>query len=453
MFNFELFMRNILVFCFFLVINLLLQESCKTLKKTTPSDNTPAPVANPVNTQSTLPQGKTDAFLTELLAKNSQLFGNITGNLGEYQVQIIYTKIDRNSNNEPVFTDFFYNTSDQHYFYPASVIKMPLAFLALQRLNELKQKGIPVDMNTTMITDAERLAQSAVYNDPTTADGQPSIAQYIKKIFLVSDNDASNRLYEFLGAEYIHTTLQRMGFKSAELMHRLSVSLSEEENRYTNPIKFFNTAGQLVYEQPQQYYKKKYSLRNDKRGKGYYSGGKLINEPFDFSHKNRLSLEDMHGLIRSVMFPQQVPDKKRFQLTEEDYRFLRLCMSQLPGESASPFYPAPEYWDSYVKFNLVGSEKKPFPQNIRIFNKVGEAYGYLTDVSYIADFENKVEFMLSATIFTNKDGIFNDDKYEYETIGFPFFKNLGEVIYEYEKKRTRTHPPDLSAFRFSYTGQ
>jgi Beta-lactamase enzyme family len=453
MFNFELFMRNILVFSIFLVINLLLQESCKTLKKNaTPANNT-APVTNTAPPQPAIPQGKTDPFLTDLLAKNKHLFGNITDNLNEYQVQIIYTKIDRNNNNEPVFTDYFYNTRDQQYFYPASVIKMPLAFLALQKLNELKQKGIPVDMNTPMITDAERIAQTAVYNDPTTAEGQPTIAQYIKKIFLVSDNDASNRLYEFLGSEYIHTSLHRMGFKSAEFIHRLSVSLSEEENRYTNPIKFYNSAGQIIYEQPQQYYKKKYSQRNDKRGKGYYAGGKLVNEPFDFSRKNRLSLEDMHGLIRSVMFPQQVPEKKRFQLTEEDYRFLQWCMSQLPGESTSPVYTAPDYWDSYVKFHLLGSEKKPFPQNMRIFNKVGEAYGYLTDVAYIADFENKVEFMLSATIFTNKDGIFNDDKYEYETVGLPFFKNLGEVIYEHEKKRVKNNPPDLSAFRFSYTGQ
>jgi len=44
----------------------------------------------------------------------------------------------------------------------------------------------------------------------------------------------------------------------------------------------------------------------------------------------------------------------------------------------------------------------------------------------------------------------NDSKYDYETVGHPFMKNLGRVIYEYELKRKRTQIPDLSTFRFSY---
>ncbi len=49
--------------------------------------------------------------------------------------------------------------------------------------------------------------------------------------------------------------------------------------------------------------------------------------------------------------------------------------------------------------------------------------------------------MLSATILANKDGVFNDSKYDYETIGFPFMKNLGRVIYEYESKKKQEKRP------------
>lgn len=446
-------MRNVLLFYYFLIINLPLQESCKTLKKSATPPVTTTPVSEAASPAPPVAAGKTDDFLAGLLRQNSQLFGDITSNLAEYQPQIIYTRIDRDKNNQPLFSDFHYNTSAKNYFYPASVVKMPIAFLALQKINELKQKGFAVTMNTAMITETGRGTQTPVYNDATTPDGQPTIAQYIRKIFLVSDNDAFNRLYEFLGQEYIHEQLQRMGFKSAEIIHRLSISLAEEENRHTNPVKFYGNDGTLVYEQPALYYGKKYPARNEKRGKGYISGGKLVNAPFDFSRKNRLSLEDMHGILRSVMFPETVPEKKRFKLTEEDYRFLRTCMSQLPRESASPEYPATDYRDAYLKFCVTGGRTEPFPKNFRIFNKSGEAYGYLTDVTYIADFENNIEFMLSATIFVNKDGIFNDDHYEYKETGLPFLKNLGEVIYAYEKKRIRTQPPDLSAFRFTYTVQ
>jgi hypothetical protein len=65
---------------------------------------------------------------------------------------------------------------------------------------------------------------------------------------------------------------------------------------------------------------------------------------------------------------------------------------------------------------------------------VGWAYGFLTDVSYVVDFKNKVEFMLSSTLYVNSDGILNDDKYDYESVGWPFLYELGQMVYKYELK-------------------
>jgi hypothetical protein len=66
------------------------------------------------------------------------------------------------------------------------------------------------------------------------------------------------------------------------------------------------------------------------------------------------------------------------------------------------------------------------------------------------DFEKNIEFMLSASIYCNSDGILNDDNYEYETVGFPFMKQLGKVIYDYEVNRQRTHQPNLTKFKLWY---
>jgi len=90
------------------------------------------------------------------------------------------------------------------------------------------------------------------------------------------------------------------------------------------------------------------------------------------------------------------------------------------------------------------------PKNIRIFNKVGWAYGFLTDVAYIVDFEKNIEFMLSATIYCNEDGILNDDKYDFDSIGNPFLEKLGNLVYDYEIKRERKVTPDLSRFKVKY---
>ena len=90
------------------------------------------------------------------------------------------------------------------------------------------------------------------------------------------------------------------------------------------------------------------------------------------------------------------------------------------------------------------------PKSIRIFNKVGDAYGYLLDNAYVVDFDKGIEFMLTAMISCNSDGIFNDDKYDYNTIGYPFMGNLGRLIYDYEASRKKPRQPDLSRFRVTY---
>ena len=397
----------------------------------------------------TLPKA---GFLETLLLQQQGLFDSILQYRNEWNVQIIYTRVDRGANGLPVLTHHYFNHDPARYFYPASTVKFPISMLALQRLNELRLPG--VDMNTTMITRKGFAPQTPVYNDPTSPNGKPSIAHYIKKIMMVSDNDAFNRLYEWLGPEYINSTLQRLGYKQVQLLHRLSVPFSAEENRHTNPVQFFNAQHQLVYNQPMQFNSRQYALRKDALGNGYRQNGQLINGPMDFSGKNRIGLADLHQVLVSLVFPGMVPATQRFNLTPDDRKFLLKYMSQLPTESTYPPYSADTatYWPAYCKFLLWGSEKGPLPGNIRIFNKVGDAYGQLTDVAYIVDFDHQVEFFLSATIYCNRDGILNDDRYDYDAVGFPFMKNLGQAVYQYERNRERKVKPDLSDLKFEYDG-
>jgi hypothetical protein len=70
-----------------------------------------------------------------------------------------------------------------------------------------------------------------------------------------------------------------------------------------------------------------------------------------------------------------------------------------PNESDYPHYDTATYWPAYCKLLLFDCEKGEVPANIRIFNKEGDAYGFLTDVAYITDTTNSVEFMLVATIY------------------------------------------------------
>jgi hypothetical protein len=91
------------------------------------------------------------------------------------------------------------------------------------------------------------------------------------------------------------------------------------------------------------------------------------------------------------------------------------------------------------------------PDNIRIFNKVGQAYGFMTDCSYVMDTLNKVEFFLSCSMYLNADGILNDGIYEYDQTGYPFFRNLFNAVYAEELSRPKKYLPKLQLPDFSDT--
>lgn len=399
-------------------------------------------ILQPGSTQNSNRSNTDDDLLQILMKANPALFNPILDNKDSLRVQIIYTQINRDKRNRPSFKEYTFNLNNNTYFYPASTVKMPIAFLALEKLNELKVEGLT--RTTSMITDSGFAAQDHVYNQPNAGDGSPTIENYIKQIFLVSDNDAFNRLYEFLGPEYIQKKLKEKGYPDVSIRHRLQLSRTAEQNAVTNPVQFYDTTGKLIYSQPLQKSKAVFPELDAFIGKGYMSRGKLINEPFSFATKNRVYLQDLHHILQSVLFPEKFSKKERFNFTKDDYTFLYQWMSSFPKQSEYPNYDTAHYWDAYCKFLFYGSEKGDKSPRIKIFNKVGDAYGFLIDIAYIVDLDQNIEFMLSAAISCNTDGIFNDDKYDYDGIGFPFMKNIGQAVYQYELTRKKKHIPDLS---------
>jgi hypothetical protein len=390
-------------------------------------------------------QFQTDTFIEKLLRKHPERFSEVLKTPEKYNVQILYTRIDRNQRNEPHFKSYGYHVNRNEYFYPASTVKLLSVVLAFEKLNNLG-----IDKNANMLTGADRPEQTAVYVDTTAENGFPSVAHYARKILLASDNDAFNRLYEFIGQEEFNETLIKKGYRNVRITQRLESKIGSENNRYTNPVRF-EQDGKMLYEQPARYSSKTYFASEPiLRGKGYMKDGVLVNEPFDFTEKNCFPIEEQHKLLKAIFFPQQTPEPNRFNLTEDDYAFLYRYMSQFPVETSYPTHYTDDYYDGYLKFLLFGATKTRLPRHLRLFNKSGDAYGYLLDNAYIADFEKGIEFMLTAVIYVNEDGILNDDQYDYEKVGLPFMSNLGKTFLEYELNRKRSVRPDLGRFEVEY---
>lgn len=371
--------------------------------------------------------------LEKIMMGDSPKIKAISDHLPEHEVQILYTRIERDENDNPSFQEFSFQLNENQYFYPASTAKMPVAILALQRINELRAEGININENSNFIISEPETNEAIINADSTAENGLASISHMIKKIFLVSDNDAYNYLFDFLGRDYINEQLRIRGMQPAHLNHKF---LYGANNKHTWDFKFYDENEGLVYEQKSissKVDKHNFPLIGMKKGIGFTDDkGNLFEEPFDFSEKNYFSLKSLNKILKGVIFPESLAKSEQFNLTEDQYQFLRFWMSRNTLESQYPNYDYENYYESYVKFLMFGDDQSPMPDNIRIYNKVGEAYGTLTDVAYIVDSKTGIEFMLAATIQVNKNEIFNDGIYEYDELGFPFMAELGKQVYQYE---------------------
>jgi hypothetical protein len=358
-----------------------------------------------------------------------------------YRYQLVYTKIDRDKNGIPHFTNYTLHADPENYFNPASMVKMPLAFLAMEKLYELNLPG--VNKYTTMQFDSNYQRQVAMYADSSAENKKPSIAHFVKRAFLISENDPYNRLYQFVGQGPTNQKLIAKGYTSTKITRQF-MGYTEDQNRHTNGIQFMDKKGLPILKLAPQYNKDSFQFGAPILiGEAHWnSKDQVVNAPFDFTRHNNISLEDMQKMLQSIIFPASVPKQNRFNMTESDRLFLLQYLSQYPSETNYPKYDSAHFYDSYVKFFFQDSTHS-MPKHIRVFNKVGWAYGFLTDVSYVLDTKNNIDYMLSATVYVNSDGVVNDSKYDEETVGFPFLNKIGTAFYEYELKRPRKYQPKL----------
>lgn len=347
------------------------------------------------------------------LASEEPAIRRVMDSLGQYEVQVRYTRIDR-SGDSIRFSDFDFQVNDQNYFYPASTVKFPIAVLALEKLNKI---------DTFSLDTRYYIEGDSVIN---------SFQEDISKIFAVSDNHANNRLLEFLGQDAINKGLQNKGIEKVRISHRLGVHTYEVT---TKPLVVYLDDSTTTVTRPTiNTVPKPMELKGIRKGKGFYEEDSLILKPFDFSLKNYYPVSSQHDVLKRIIFPEKYTPEERFDLNGQQREYLLKAMQTLPRELG---YDPDEYYDGYCKFFIYGDRKVRIPDDIKIYNKVGFAYGTLTDCAYITDSAHGVEFLLTATILVNKDGIFNDDVYEYEEVGLPFLASLGRVLFAYESGRKK----------------
>lgn len=336
----------------------------------------------------------------------------VVDNIDHHELQILYTRIDR-ANDKIRFSDFEFGLNDSAYFYPASTVKLPVAVLVLEKISQVDD----LSLDTRFYVEGDTL--------------ETTIEKEVIKVFATSDNDANNRLFEFLGQDAINRGLGEKGIGPHRIAHRLSTK--DADDITTRPlIVYLNDSTTTQMGPIINASLASLELENIQKGNGYLSGDELIEEPFDFSLKNYYPVSTQQEVMKRLIFPEQYKSEEIFSLGPKERSILLEAMSSPPRKWG---YAEDEYYDSFGKFFIYGDSRSRMPETVKIYNKVGYAYGTLTDCAYIQDKGKNIEFIVTATLLVNNNQVLNDDQYEYDSIGIPFLAALGREIHQFELQR------------------
>lgn len=335
----------------------------------------------------------------------SELINYVYKNQEKFEVQIILTELKKRKNGFTIHKKKF-NVDKKNYFYPASSIKLPIALLTIEKINENPNLNI---------------------NSEFLIEGDSIITTFKKEItdlFIISSNESYNRLFEFLGQDYINKKLKQKGFKDFSISHRLSTDKSD--NLKTKEINFYrngeiNQIQKSINNKPLT----KLNLKNLNKGVGFTLDNELQNKSMDFSRKNYFSIEELNNILICLFFPE-VSKNKKFNLSKSQNLLIQKLMSSTPLDMG---FDKNIYPNNYNKFFIYGDKDGMINDNI--YNKVGNAYGYSIDNAYIYNKNSDRHFVLTACIYTNANNILNDNYYEYDEIGIPFLAEIGRFLTNY----------------------
>ena len=343
-----------------------------------------------------------------------------------HAVQLRWVRIHRDADGAQRAVTHDRGLAPQRWFPAASVTKLPMALLMAEAV---QAAGGGAD--SVLRLDAPPI--SGEWGDEPLTD---TFARGVDRTFAVSENLPFNRWYELLGGDYIHRRLGQLNYPHVRLIARLGSSDLEANRRHGGGALLSADGRELRRFSAGIAKPRQFPFGRVLVGDGWQNDdGTLLPGPHDFSHANFLPLADSLRMLQAFVSPESVPAAQRWKIDGALRARLLRAMALRPRESTSPLYPEAEYPDGYARWFFVGDGAARYPDGVSVSGKSGMAYGSISEVAYVVDRESGIECMLAASILANADGIFNDDRYEYDTIAIPFMAAWARAVLEVERAR------------------
>lgn len=400
----------------------------------------------------------------------------------DYRLQLLVREVEIDDQKKTVRFKRHSYRADHEYFYPASAIKTFAsisAMLKLQTINQTqKQNQKPIFGIDDPIALCKSSQKCETLDSSNIGLGKVTILHEIKKMQLISSNEAFNHLYNLSGYQFLHERLNPV-FPSLRINHRLNTFEPRSESVKTPMSQLFgkgktpyivpNETGDLQNYQPYM----GYATKNFKMGKDYYNPRTKQRETeFNFEEKNGVSFEDFQKLSIGIFFFDLKQKAYVFEdelISQNDFNALFDLMAQTdlrdqktlkkdqnpkhhllqlkeimqtdPLKSENPKFSDPALSENRFKpmiqgiLSQIGGDQR---SKLIYFNKAGKALGSHMDNAVIVyempKKKKKKIIMVTVGIFVSPDGTINGDDYPYGRYSGPLFKATGEAIGRYFKE-------------------
>lgn len=374
-------------------------------------------------------------LLADLLASRPDLFGDVLEDPGAHRLKVELVVVEEGEGG-PRLRRHTYDQGPE-YFYPASTVKTAAviaAFLELDRLGA--RSGRDTALRFQPLFEGEVVEE----RDPSHLDGGTITAGHeARKVLLVSDNAAFNRLYELAGNDGVNAVLRDAGLERTTIFHRLSEFRSPADQLRVPSVDLLDDAGAVIATLPERTAPVPGSnegVGGLELGAAHTSGGEVVEGPMSFDQKNFMPLADLVDMNIMLLRPDLLGALRAerggrptvgFPLTSDDREFIREAMASTPGASEDPRYDPARYPDDYSKFLLPGLLRVRGMDELVVRDKVGRAYGFSITNSEVVDLRTGRTFFLAATLYTNPNGVVGDSVYDYGRAD-RFLGDLGEVV-------------------------
>lgn len=343
-----------------------------------------------------------------------------------HEVQLRWVSVARTADGAPRFTTHDFGLAPRRWFPAASVAKLPMALLMAEAV-----QAAGGDAGTLLALDAP--PATGEWGDEPLSE---AFGRGIDRTFAVSENLPFNRWYELLGGDRVHARLATLGYPHARLIARLGSS-DLAANRRTGGGTLRTTDGRVLARcAPALARERRFPFGAALRGDGWLGDdGVLAPGPHDFSHANFLPLADSLRMLQAFIAPETVPPAQRWRIDGALRARLLRALALRPRESVDPVYPEASHPDGHARWFFVGDGTQRYPEGMTVFGKSGMAYGSLSEVAWVIDRHSGAECLLAARVLCNADGVYNDDRYEYDTVGLPFLAAWSRAVLDVERER------------------